>query len=206
MKAAAAAPDDARWDRSSSHQRRVLSSRGHPFHSRFAAPRRNQLRRLLAPRDFVTLVLFAPGEGEPALELPLDPRYNRTRRLSRARDGNRARRRVRLPGRSQPEPRIAHPPFDPGRLLLDPYGISVAVSTPGARDGAGRFERLRCRSWKRVRLGHEHPLNIPLADTVISRSTCAASLARNVGVAHPGTYRGLQRDPVSPGAGVTRRR
>ena len=26
----------------------------------------------------VSLVLFAPGESEPVLELPLDPRYNKT--------------------------------------------------------------------------------------------------------------------------------
>ena len=92
----------------------------------------------------MTLVLFPPGDGVAALEIPLDPRQNRTgdvwHVLVSGLDagvgyGFRAAKSPNL------EPRIHR--FDPRRVLLDPYGRAVAgLESWGGGAEAGPFARL----------------------------------------------------------------
>jgi hypothetical protein len=107
-------------------------------------------------------VLYVPGDAEPVLELPLDPRYNKTGDVWHvlvcgldpgAEYGFRA---------SGSEATGAIPDrFDPRRVLIDPFSKSVAgLEKWGEATGvSGRLGRLRSRvideefDW-----GHEHPL------------------------------------------------
>jgi isoamylase len=159
----------------------------------------------------VTLVLFPRGETRAALELPLDPRQNRTgdvwHVLVNGLDfglgyGFRVGKSPNL------EPRIHR--FDPRRVLLDPYARAVAgLEAWGGGTEAGAFARLgRVQSvvidedfdWK-----GDQPLNRPLAESIIYEMhvrsfTCHPSS----GVAHPGTYRGLvEKIPYLNELGVT---
>jgi glycogen operon protein len=159
----------------------------------------------------VTLVSFPRGETRAALELPLDPRQNRTgdvwHVLVNGLDfglgyGFRVGKSPNL------EPRIHR--FDPRRVLLDPYARAVAgLEAWGGGTEAGAFARLgRVQSvvidedfdWK-----GDQPLNRPLAESIIYEMhvrsfTCHPSS----GVAHPGTYRGLvEKIPYLNELGVT---
>jgi glycogen operon protein len=159
----------------------------------------------------MTLVLYPPGESTAALELPLDPRQNRTgdvwHVLVNGLDtgigyGFRSAKSPNL------EPRIHR--FDPRRVLLDPYGRAVAgLETWGGGAGAGPFARLgRVRSvaidedfdWR-----DDQPLNRPLAESIIYEMhvrsfTCHPSS----GVEHPGTYRGIvEKIPYLKELGIT---
>ncbi len=98
--------------------------------------------------------------------------------------------------------------FDPRRILIDPYSRSVAgLETWGEVAGArGRLERLRSRvideefDW-----GHEHPLAVPLADSIIYELHVRGFTRHaSSGVAHPGTFRGLvEKIPYLHELGVT---
>jgi len=146
----------------------------------------------------VTLVLFPSGESVAALELPLDPRQNRTgdvwHVLVSGLDvgigyGFRVAKSPNL------EPEIHR--FDPRAVLLDPYGRAVA-GLEAWGDGAddGPFARLgHVRSvvvdedfdWQ-----GDQPLNRPLADSIIYELHVRSfSCHPSSGVAHPGTYRGI---------------
>ncbi len=157
----------------------------------------------------MSLVLFVAGDAEPVLELPLDPRYNKTgdvwhvlvcgldpgieygfRADSEVPEGSTTLR------------------FDPRRILIDPFSKSVAgLETWGDGAGAkGRLERLRSRvideefDW-----GHEHPLAVPLADSIIYELHVRGFTRHgSSGVAHPGTFRGLvEKIPYLRELGVT---
>ncbi|HVO09863.1 MAG TPA: isoamylase, partial [Vicinamibacteria bacterium] len=157
----------------------------------------------------VTLVLFAPEDEEPVLELPLDPRYNKTgdvwHVLVTGLDpgieyGFRA--------GAEPNPAPSVLRFDRGRVLIDPYGKAVAgLETWGEVAGEkGRLERLRSRvvdeefDW-----GHEHPLSTPLADSVIYEMHVRGFTRHaSSGVSHPGTFRGVvEKIPYLQQLGVT---
>jgi glycogen operon protein len=146
----------------------------------------------------VTLVLYPPGDSVAALEVPLDPRQNRTgdvwHVLVSGLDVGTGYG-FRVAKSPNPEPEVHR--FDPRAVLLDPYGRAVAgLEEWGAGAEEGPFARLgRVRSvvvdedfdWE-----GDQPLNRPLADSIIYelhvRSfTCHPSS----GVAHPGTYRGI---------------
>ena len=98
--------------------------------------------------------------------------------------------------------------FDPGKVLLDPYSKSVAgLETWGeVAVEKGRLERLRSRvvdeefDW-----GHEHPLAVPLADSVIYELHVRGFTRHpSSGVSHPGTFRGLvEKIPYLQELGVT---
>ena len=158
----------------------------------------------------VTLVLFVAGDPEPVLELPLDPRYNKTGDVWHvlvcgldpgAEYGFRA--------ESEAKPGSTTLRFDPRRILIDPHSKSVAgLERWGEAAGTpkGRLERLRSRviddefDW-----GHEHPLAVPLADSVIYelhvRGFTRHPSAR---VVHPGTFLGLtEKIPYLKELGVT---
>src|SRR5262245_62204095 len=97
----------------------------------------------------MSLVLYVPGDAEPVLELPLDPRYNKTGDVWHvlvcgldpgAEYGFRA--------ESESKPGSTTLRFDPRFILIDPYSKSVAgLERWGEAAGAtnGRLERLRSR-------------------------------------------------------------
>jgi glycogen operon protein len=156
-----------------------------------------------------TLVLFLPGEEGPVLEMPLDPRYNRTGDVWHAfvagidpgiEYG------YRFEMTPNPEPAIHR--YDPGKVLLDPFGKGV-VGLEGWGQGQGshgRLERLRSRvvdeefDW-----GLEQPLNVPLADSIIYEIHVRGFTRHpSSGVAHPGTFRGVaEKIPYLKELGVT---
>ncbi len=157
----------------------------------------------------MTLVLLVPGEADPALELPLDARYNKTGDVWHVlvcgldpgiEYGFRA--------DSEVPPGSTLLRFDPRKILIDPYSKSVAgLETWGEVAGAkGRLERLRSRvideefAW-----GHEHPLAVPLADSIIYELHVRGfTRHESSGVAHPGTFRGVvEKIPYLRELGVT---
>ena len=159
----------------------------------------------------VMLVLFAPGDGEPAVEIPLDPRYNKTGDVWHGlvtglgpgvEYGYRA---ARVPNF---ESRIHL--YDPTHVLLDPCGTGVTgLERWGDGDGAGRLGRLQCLRSRMAEeefdWGHEHPLNIPLADSIIYELHVRGfTRSETSGVAHPGTFRGVvEKIPSLRELGVT---
>jgi glycogen operon protein len=159
----------------------------------------------------LTLVLFIPGDHEPVLELPLDPVFNRTGDVWHVHVGGldpgveygfRAGRQPNL------VPRIHR--FDPGKILIDPYGRAVAgLETWGTGRGVSRAARLeRMRSFlvgQEFDWGREHPLNIHPADSVIYEMHVRGfTRHESSGVSHPGTYRGVvEKIPYLVELGVT---
>ena len=157
----------------------------------------------------VTLVLFVPGEPEPVLELPLDARYNKTgdvwHALVEGIDPG-----VEYAFRAEREPNAAPRVmrFDRTKLLIDPFGKSVAgLDLWGEVEGEkGRLERLRSRvideefDW-----GHEHPLAVPLADSIIYEMHVRGFTRHSSsGASEPGTFRGVvEKIPYLRELGVT---
>jgi isoamylase len=159
----------------------------------------------------VSLVLFLPGEREPVLEIPLDPRYNRTGDVWHAHVlgidpgveyGYRMDRRPNL------DPLLYR--FEPRAVLVDPYAKGLA-GLEGWRQGYergpfGRLGQLRSRvvdeefDW-----GVEHPLNIPLADSVIYEIHVRGfTRHESSGVSSPGTFEGIvEKIPYLRELGVT---
>jgi isoamylase len=184
--------------------------RGHPL-PYGAASRREGVNFSVFSRHAtaMSLVLFAPGEKESVLELPLDPRYNKTGEVWHVfvegidpgiEYGFRA------DCRPNPAPNVLR--FDPGKVLLDPYSKSVAGLETWGEVAAekGRLERLRSRvvdeefDW-----GHEHPLAVHLADSVIYEVHVRGFTRHPTsGVSHPGTFRGVvEKIPYLQELGVT---
>ncbi len=157
----------------------------------------------------MVLVLFAPGDPDPVLELPLDPRYNKTgdvwHALVRGIDPGieYAFRANALPN---PAPHLLR--FDRNKILIDPYGKAVAgLERWGEVARAkGRLEGLRSRvvdeefDW-----GHEQPLNVHLADSIIYEIHVRGFTRHpSSGVAHPGTFSGVvEKVPYLKELGVT---
>jgi glycogen operon protein len=157
----------------------------------------------------VSLLLFVPGEAEPVLELPLDPRYNKTgdvwHVLVEGIDPG-----VEYGFRADcvPNGRPHLLRFDPRRVLVDPFAKAVVGLERWGEVAAekGRLERLRSRvvdeefDW-----GHERPLCVPLADSVIYELHVRGFTRHpSSGVAHPGTFRGVvEKIPHLKRLGVT---
>jgi len=153
----------------------------------------------------VWLLLFRPGAAEAFLELPLDPRFNRTgdvwHALVRGLDPG-----VEYAFRVDKQPNSARwlHRFDRSRVLLDPWAKAVAGAP---RWGEG--ERQRPRRGRVVDdgfdWGADTPLNYHLADSVIYEIH-VRGFTRHVssGVAHPGTYQGVvEKIPYLKELGVT---
>jgi isoamylase len=157
----------------------------------------------------MSLVLYVPGDPEPVLELPLDPRYNKTGDVWHVlvcgldpgiEYGFRA--------TGTEAPGAIPDRFEPRRVLIDPYSKSVAgLERWGEGTGtSGRLGRLRSRvideefDW-----GHEHPLAVPLADSIIYELHVRGFTRHpSSGVAHPGSYLGLvEKIPYLKELGVT---
>ena len=204
-------------ERERAHQRllRILGPdfavvRGHPL-PYGATARRDGINFSIFSKHAtgVRLVVSLPGDGDSVLELPLDPEYNRTgdvwHVLLKGLDPG-VEYGYRLERSPNDEPIIHR--YDPSKVVIDPYGKSVA-GLEGWGRGTGRFgrlERLRSRvvdeefDW-----GIEHPLRIPLADSVIYELHVRGFTRQpSSGVAHPGTYLGLvEKIPYLKELGVT---
>ncbi len=204
-------------ERERAHQRllRILGpdfavGRGHPL-PYGATARRDGINFSLFSKHAtgVRLVVSLPGDGDSVLELPLDAEYNRTgdvwHVLLKGLDPG-IEYGYRLERVPNPEPRIHR--YDPSKVVIDPYGKSVAgLEGWGKGTGRlGRLERLRSRvvdeefDW-----GIEHPLRIPLADSVIYELNVRGFTRHpSSSIAHPGTYRGLvEKIPYLKELGVT---
>jgi isoamylase len=157
----------------------------------------------------MTLVLFVPGDGEPLMEIPLDPELNRTGDVWHVciqglapgfEYGYRA-------ARTGHRPSPLHR-FDPQAILLDPY--AKAVSGPSLWRGDSRAAA-RHGAWRGVLADaefdweHDRPLKRHLADTIIYEVHVRGFTRHpSSGVAHPGTYRGLiEKIPYLQELGVT---
>jgi glycogen operon protein len=184
--------------------------RGHPL-PYGSAVRRDGVNFAVFSRHAtaMSLVLFAPGESEPVLELPLDPRYNKTgdvwHALVEGIDPG-VEYAFRAGAEPNPTPQVLR--FDSSKLLIDPFSRAVAGLDRWGEIAAekGRLERLRSRvideefDW-----GHEHPLRVPLADSVIYEMHVRGFTRHpSSGVAHPGTFRGVvEKIPHLRDLGVT---
>jgi len=185
--------------------------RGHPL-PYGAAARRDGVNFSVFSKHAtaVTLVLFLPGEEEPVLELPLDSRTNRTGDVWHVfvegidpgiEYG------FRLDCEPNPAPGLLC--YDSRRILIDPYSKSVAglETWGGVAAAKGRLERLRSRvvdeefDWG----PNEHPLEIPLADSVIYELHVRGFTRHpSSSVTHPGTFRGVvEKIPYLRELGIT---
>ncbi len=161
----------------------------------------------------ITLVLFAPGDGEPLLELPLDARYHRTgdvwHAFVRGMDagleyGYRAAR------QPNPEPWLHR--YDRAAVLVDPFARALAGAerwgepTVTAAGPAPLQRSFRSRVVDdRFDWGWDSPPDVPLADSVIYE-LCVRGFTSHPGsgVAAPGTFRGLvEKVPYLAQLGVT---
>ncbi len=162
----------------------------------------------------VHLVLFAPGEYEPLIELPLDPRFHKTGHIWHifitGLDPN-IRYGYRMDRRPNDAPHIHR--FDPSLVLLDPYAKVFAGAPEWGklhhRHGEQGFARQNSRrslviedefEWE-----FDQPLNIPLADSIIYELHVRGFTRHSSsGVKHPGTFRGLiEKIPYLKDLGIT---
>ncbi len=163
----------------------------------------------------VSLVLFAPPADEPAFEIALDPRTQRTGDVWHAFvEGLAAGAQYGFRAAREGQGDEAQHRFAPERVLLDPYARAV-VGAP--RWGEGALER-RGRHTSLIRprracvvggdafdWSGDAPPGHHLADSVIYELHVRGYTAHpSAGVAHPGTYRGLiEKIPYLKDLGVT---
>jgi isoamylase len=184
--------------------------RGHPLPYGAAARRQGVNFAVFSKHaTAMSLVLFAPGDGEPVLELPLDPRYHKTgdvwHMFVEGLDPG-VEYAFRADRSPNAEPNVFR--FDPGKVLIDPFARSVVgLEKWGEVVGPkGRLERLRSRvvdeefDW-----GHEHPLAVPLGDSIIYEMHVRGFTRHpSSGVSHPGTFKGVvEKIPYLKELGVT---
>jgi isoamylase len=155
----------------------------------------------------VWLLLYAPGDEEPVVEFPLDPRFNRTGDIWHAfvkgfdpgvHYAYRMDRRLNTGVRFHR--------FDPALTLLDPCARATAGHVSWGEQHRPD-EKLRRGvvvddgfDW-----GTDQPLNIPLSDTIIYE-THVRGFTRDPssGVSNPGTFAGLiQKIPYLVELGIT---
>ena len=155
----------------------------------------------------LSLVLFRPGELDPALEVPLDPKINRTGDvwhicLQGLVPGFEYGYRV-AGDNDSPVHR-----FDDQQVLLDPY--ARAVSGPSLWRAATR-KASRAGNWRGLLVDDtfdwefDQPLNHHLADSVIYEMHVRGFTRHDSAqVVHPGTFRGvIEKIPYLQKLGVT---
>lgn len=149
----------------------------------------------------VTLVLwFADAEG-PSLEVPLDPRLNRTgdiwHVLIHGLDAS-VQYCYRMGRDVYSEPQLHR--FSPGMELLDPYAKSVMVQS--GREASRRRALVESDAFD---WGTDQPLNRPLADSIIYELHVRGfTQDSSSGTRWPGTYLGLtEKIPYLKELGVT---
>ena len=154
-----------------------------------------------------TLVLFHSGGDDPYVEVPLDPKGNRTGQVWHAHiEGldTDVQYGYRFDMQPNPAPQIYR--FDPGHVLLDPYaralsnGVAWGAYPPGQRPYRNNLVVENNFDW-----GNDQPLNIPLVDSVIYELHVRSFTRHSSsGVAHPGTFAGLvEKIPYLKQLGVT---
>ncbi len=164
----------------------------------------------------VTLVIFLPGDLEPILELPLDPRYNRTGDIWHAfvfglDPGIEYGYRFERNNEAQP---FLHR-FDKSRVLVDPYakalsggsnwGDTLHLQTSISATGMVRPRHSKGVDDDSFDWGCDQPLNYHLADSIIYelhiRGFTQHSSSR---VKNPGTFQGLiEKIPYLKDLGIT---
>jgi glycogen operon protein len=157
----------------------------------------------------LSLVLFRPGDLEPLIEFPLDPKLNRTGDVWHIalqglvpgfEYGYRA---ARMGCNVSPVHR-----FDAEQVLLDPY--ARAVSGPSLWREATR-KASQQGNWRGLLVddafdwGFDQPLNRHLADSVIYEMHVRGFTRHtSADVAHPGTFRGvIEKIPYLQELGIT---
>ena len=157
----------------------------------------------------LSLVLFRPGDLEPMMEFPLDPKINRTGDVWHIglqglvpgfEYGYRA---ARHADQDSPVHR-----FDDRQVLLDPY--ARAVSGPSLWRAATR-KASRKGNWRGLLVeddfdwGFDQPLNHHLADSVIYEMHVRGFTRHDsAAVAHPGSFRGVaEKIPYLQELGIT---
>ncbi len=163
----------------------------------------------------MTLVIFPSGESDETVEIPLDPRFNRTGDVWHAfvhgldtaiRYGYRADR------SPNPEPHIHR--YDPSQILIDPYaralsggevwGESLNLKMPHTEAELVRHRRSLVLEggydW-----GDDHPLNTHLADSIIYEIHVRGFTQHpSSKVKKPGTFAGvIEKIPYLKELGVT---
>ncbi len=156
-----------------------------------------------------SLVLFRPGELDPAMEFPLDSKINRTGDvwhicLQGLVPGFEYGYRVaREPGDESPIHR-----FDGQQVLLDPY--ARAISGPSLWRAATR-KASQAGNWRGLLVDdtfdweYDQPLNHHLADSVIYEMHVRGFTRHDsAAVAHPGTFKGvIEKIPYLQKLGIT---
>lgn len=153
----------------------------------------------------VTLVICVPGSGEPLVEFPLDPKYNRTGDVWHAfiygldpgvEYGYRMSRRG-----VDASPVHA---FDHRIILLDPHSRELTGSNSWGEGTFGRGLRSRVTD-DNFDWGFEHPLNTHLADSIIYEVHVRGFTRHpSSGVESAGTFGGLaEKIPYLKSLGIT---
>ena len=150
----------------------------------------------------VSLAIFYPGDDDPLVAFPLDPRYNRTGDvwhvfLKDLRHG--AAFGWLMDGRRGEHPRLHA--YDPSVVLIDPYTRTLAGGEIWGKPGTRRaFLTSLNFDWEL-----DQPLNTPLADSIIYELHVRGFTRHpSSGVAAPGTFLGLaEKIPYLKELGVT---
>ena len=163
----------------------------------------------------VELLLFDhEDDAKPSEIIPLDPRQHRTYHYWRVFVPNAKAGQIygfRVAGPFQPERGLR---FDPDKVLLDPYGLAVAVPQSYSREAASRPGDNTARALKSVVVDpsqynweRDVPLKIPFVRTIIYELHVGGFTRHpNSGVAPEkrGTYAGLiEKIPYLQGLGIT---
>ena len=215
-------PSDQTSPRAEAPARPVVDRRGRPVVARPGHPLPfgvTETRRGLNFAIFsshataLTLVLFAPRQHEPVLELPLDVTANRTGHVWHVElEGTDPDMRYGWRADRQPVRQDLLHRFNPADVLIDPYATALTGRTTWgvveARAGAPPGASPR---WRSLPVRHEfdwegtRPPCIPLADKVIYELHVRGFTRDNSSrIARPGTYLGLvEKIPYLKELGVT---
>lgn len=190
-------------------------SRGHPL-PLGSSLRRNGVNFSVFSRHAtgITLVVFPSSESEETVEIPLDPRFNRTGDVwhvfvhgveAGARYGFRAER--------LPDERSPHHRFDPSQILIDPY--CAALSGGETWGGSLHLEVSQASGQGKHRYsmvvddtfdwGDDQPLNRHLADSIVYEMHVRGFTRHSSsGVASPGTFSAVvEKIPYLQKLGIT---
>jgi isoamylase len=191
-------------------------TRGHPLPLGASVKRRGTNFAVFSRHtSSVSLIIFVPGEDEPIAEFPLDPRYNRTGDIWHAFIrglGPGIEYGYRVDRRPNPEGHVHR--FDSSKVLIDPYARALSDGADWGRSLHLHAIHPASKRWQpRHSLvvddafdwGHDQPLNIHLADSLIYELHVRGFTQHaSSGVAHPGTFMGIvEKIPYLKDLGVT---